>query len=113
MISLATHGNLEILSDEFLIKKKPEIAEFAHGDALRKLAERTNGRAFVVLGGDGTMLRAIRERYREDVPFLGVNFGTKGFLLNRREDIPETAEFARIAYPLMEVIAKTENGTES
>lgn len=39
----------------------------------------------VVLGGDGTMLRAIRQHWRRRVPFLGLNYGTVGFLLN---DLP-------------------------
>ena len=36
----------------------------------------------LVLGGDGTMLRAIRQHWRRRVPLLGVNHGTVGFLLN-------------------------------
>lgn len=36
----------------------------------------------LVLGGDGTMLRAIRQHHRRRIPFLGVNYGTVGYLLN-------------------------------
>ncbi|MGI5921331.1 MAG: NAD(+)/NADH kinase [Syntrophomonadaceae bacterium] len=36
----------------------------------------------IVLGGDGTILRAAREFFREDIPILGVNMGTVGFLSN-------------------------------
>ena len=39
----------------------------------------------VTFGGDGTMLRAIRSRWRDRVPFFGVNLGGQGFLLNGRE----------------------------
>ncbi len=34
------------------------------------------------LGGDGTMLRCIREHWRERLPFFGVNAGHLGFLMN-------------------------------
>lgn len=36
----------------------------------------------VVIGGDGTMLRAIRQLWRLRAPFYGVNAGHLGFLLN-------------------------------
>lgn len=38
----------------------------------------------VVLGGDGTMLQAIRQHWHRRLPFFGMNFGTVGFLLNDR-----------------------------
>jgi NAD+ kinase len=36
----------------------------------------------LVIGGDGTMLHAIREHWRWRVPFYGINTGHIGFLLN-------------------------------
>jgi NAD kinase len=36
----------------------------------------------VVIGGDGTMLRTIRQMWRLRVPFYGINAGHMGFLLN-------------------------------
>jgi len=42
-------------------------------------------RMIVSLGGDGTMLRAIRKLWRQRLPFYGVNCGGLGFLLNGRE----------------------------
>jgi NAD+ kinase len=62
------------------------------GDALRRLEEaaRTAGVEIVdddadpdlvvVLGGDGTMLRALQKCLAKRVPVLGVNFGRVGFL---------------------------------
>ena len=34
----------------------------------------------MVLGGDGTMLRAARENRDSDIPMIGINMGTKGYL---------------------------------
>lgn len=42
---------------------------------------------FTVLGGDGTMLRAIREHWRARLPFYGVNAGHLGFLMNPPDDV--------------------------
>src|SRR5690606_23243079 len=44
--------------------------------------DETDPTLIVVLGGDGTMLRAIREHWRRRVPFYGINVGHMGFLLN-------------------------------
>jgi NAD+ kinase len=40
----------------------------------------------VVLGGDGTMLRALQRFLGTDVPVIGVNFGRVGFLASIPED---------------------------
>jgi NAD+ kinase len=45
----------------------------------------------VVLGGDGTMLRALATFLGTDVPVIGVNFGRVGFLASIRPDELETA----------------------
>lgn len=34
----------------------------------------------LVLGGDGTMLQASRENLNSDIPMIGINMGTKGYL---------------------------------
>ena len=34
----------------------------------------------MVLGGDGTMLQAARENQNSDIPMIGINMGTKGYL---------------------------------
>jgi len=50
------------------------------------------------LGGDGSMLRAIREYWRRRLPFFGVNAGTLGFLMNAPEQVFEAP------FPPQEVI---------
>ena len=41
-----------------------------------------NPNIILVVGGDGTMLRAIRKLWRKRLPFYGINTGHLGFLLN-------------------------------
>jgi NAD+ kinase len=40
-----------------------------------------------VVGGDGAMLRSIREHWRARLPFFGINAGHLGFLLNAPEQV--------------------------
>jgi len=40
-----------------------------------------------VVGGDGAMLRSIREHWRARLPFFGINAGHMGFLLNAPEQV--------------------------
>lgn len=46
-----------------------------------------NPNLIVVVGGDGTMLRAIRTEWRKRIPFLGINAGYRGFLMNDPESV--------------------------
>lgn len=45
--------------------------------------EAPNAELILVLGGDGTMLHAIRRYWRLRLPFVGINTGHLGFLLNQ------------------------------
>lgn len=40
----------------------------------------------IILGGDGTFLRAVRQYGQKNIPMLGVNMGTVGFLSNIHVD---------------------------
>ncbi|MCB1782398.1 MAG: NAD kinase [Alphaproteobacteria bacterium] len=66
----------------------------------------------VVLGGDGTMLRALHQFAGTNVPIYGLNLGTLGFLLNenRKSDLPARIEAAKgyTIHPLRMVAADRE-----
>ncbi len=65
----------------------------------------------LVIGGDGTMLRAIREKWRERLPFVGLNSGHLGFLMNER--LPDELGGLQLisqTLPLLRVDSKTMDG---
>jgi NAD+ kinase len=71
----------------------------------------------VVLGGDGTILTALRRYARRDVPVFAVNFGTIGFLATVEPD--ELEEGFRLALaqefdvmPIPGLVAATSDGEE-
>ncbi|MDP9339568.1 MAG: NAD(+)/NADH kinase [Acidobacteriota bacterium] len=54
--------------------------------SLERWVDYKDPNCVVVVGGDGTMLRAIRKHWRRRLPFFGINTGHLGFLLNRAAD---------------------------
>lgn len=80
---------------------------------------KENPDLIVVIGGDGTMLSAIRTMEEANLPFLGVNTGSLGFLPGLLPDeihmLPSILKEERPLmdeYPLLEVISKTISGKE-
>jgi len=68
----------------------------------------------LVLGGDGTMLRAIREHWRLRVPFVGLNTGHLGFLMNERlPDELHDLELVSYSLPMLRIDAKKPDGEQS
>ncbi len=61
----------------------------ALADKLHASACVENPDCVVAIGGDGTMIRAIRQHWRLRVPFFGINAGHLGFLLNDTAGLPE------------------------
>ena len=55
-----------------------ELAGYPYGIALPELLEKSE--LLIVLGGDGTILRAARLMGRHQIPMLGIRFGRLGFL---------------------------------
>lgn len=67
----------------------------------------------LVLGGDGSILSAVRAFAERPVPTLGVNFGRVGFLASVlvsewRESLEEALEGRAVVEPRMRLVAETE-----
>lgn len=60
---------------------------------LRPHEDLRNPGFIVTLGGDGAMLRTIREHWRRRLPFFGINAGHLGFLLNAPDQVFEERTF--------------------
>eukprot|EP00771_Trimastix_marina_P002058 gnl/Trimastix_PCT/3168.p1 GENE.gnl/Trimastix_PCT/3168~~gnl/Trimastix_PCT/3168.p1 ORF type:complete len:504 (+),score=79.31 gnl/Trimastix_PCT/3168:71-1513(+) len=75
-----TEARLRIVPDT----NNPKALEIAER---LKAFESANPNLIVSVGGDGHMLRTIREFWRERIPFLGINAGHLGFLLNHEQSI--------------------------
>lgn len=78
------------------------------------VGEPNEADAFLVFGGDGTMLRAIREHIDFAKPFIGVNEGTRGFLMNHVESPRNICKFLdSIKYEhmwLVDAVVETTSG---
>jgi NAD kinase/nicotinic acid mononucleotide adenylyltransferase len=103
-----------------IILKSPrlQIVHDEHNPTARKLAVRFRAlesgdpNLVLVLGGDGTMLATIRREWRRRLPFLGLNAGTLGFLMN--EELPDSlARIELVIYrmPMLRVDTTSPDGT--
>jgi NAD+ kinase len=101
-----------------LEKPRLLIVHDEHNPTARKLAgrfralESPDPNLVLVLGGDGTMLATIRREWRRRLPFLGLNAGTLGFLMN--EELPATlagTELVVYRMPMLRVDTTAPDGT--
>jgi NAD+ kinase len=71
---------------------KKWFKEKSLNQAVKLTANPARADFFVIVGGDGALLQAIRlfRKYRK--PFFGINRGTSGFLLNQIDSAEESAE---------------------
>ncbi|QFR39271.1 NAD(+)/NADH kinase [Candidatus Gracilibacteria bacterium 28_42_T64] len=78
------------------------LKEFLVSQELEAICKNLTEQSVVVLGGDGTMLRAIKENYTKNLPFLGINLGNKGFLLNDKGYVTRNSTYKKEVFPIME-----------
>ncbi len=90
--------------DAYGIENKSEMRDFLESEHLQDFLSHISQSVILVLGGDGTMLRAIRENYEKKQAFLWINFWHKWFLLNNKEWISHLPQnFVKRSYPLIEI----------
>jgi NAD+ kinase len=90
--ALVRHGRPQTLGDA--LERTQRVAR-GHGVELVDADDAGAADIAVVLGGDGTMLRALARFLGSDVPVIGVNFGRVGFLASIRSEELE-AGLARV-----------------
>ncbi len=82
-----------------------------------KVIVNKNPEAVIVIGGDGTMLSAIRRYRKLGVPFIGIDTGTLGFLntvmpenIDRVFDILDSDNYTIEKYPIIVLEMVTSTG---
>jgi NAD+ kinase len=85
ILEWAARRDIQVLGIDTEIRKLACAAEAVTAEELRKRVD-----LLISLGGDGTMLRAMRLADRQAFPVLGVNLGKLGFLAE--VDVPDLAD---------------------
>lgn len=90
-----------VFYDIFSLNQKQDWISFIKNKRYIQILDNLKEDVILVLGWDGTMLRAIKEFYKEDKAFLWINFWCKWFLLNSKEFIKKDFDFVKRTYPLL------------
>lgn len=104
---------LTLVFDEGCAEALPEETGMLSEDLFRE------AEAVLTLGGDGTLLEAIRRMGQKTIPLLGINFGKLGFLTSVTQDEVDAALGALAAdttiasrRPLLRCETTTSTGTQ-
>jgi NAD+ kinase len=83
-----------LLAHDYHVIVDPETSKYSNGheEVPRSQMSSRSLDLVVVLGGDGTLLSAVRATAASDAPLLGVNLGSLGFLT----DVPLSALFSML-----------------
>jgi NAD kinase len=73
--------------------------------------EGSEADVILVIGGDGTMLHAIREYWRLRLPFIGINAGHLGFLMNQQPfQSLDGLEVVSYRMPMLRTVVESASG---
>lgn len=95
-----------ICYDDYHLDEKKELINFLDWDFLKDFLSQFDLKVIVVLWWDWTMLRAIKEHYNLNIPFLWINFWHKWFLLNSKDVIYKNMSYIQRKYPILEIDVK-------
>lgn len=101
--------NQTVCYDSYNFESKNELKNFLESKKIKTILENMKQEVIMVLGWDGTILRAIRKHYKQKKAFLPINFWTKWFLLNDKDYISKNSEFISREYPLINCKVKTQD----
>ncbi len=97
------------------VETKERLVQILQSEGINIVS--SNPDLVVSIGGDGTMLNAIRKHFDEQVPFIGINTGSLGFLptissdrLTDFIDVIKNKMFTISRYPLLKVEFVTVKG---
>ena len=105
-VGVVTHGKRELIGDA--LERLKSIGAAAGVEVTNESPDLV-----VVLGGDGTMLRAFQRYLGERVPVYGINFGRVGFLASSspegmEQDLARVFEGDYVVYELPTVVARAD-----
>ena len=108
LVEMAAARDIAVRLDPDETRKHPEVARLPGVVADAEIASDVD--IAIALGGDGTILRALRRYAATSVPVFGVNFGEIGFLATvEREHAPEAfvqalaGEFETLTLPAIAI----------
>lgn len=106
-IQIDTFKHLTFFSDA-RTSQKDAIEHFLESGVEERLADALPTPTYIVLWGDGLFVEIAKKAHHDQIPILGVNFGTKGFLLHDRAVFERKTvfSFSERAYPILHILCE-------
>ncbi len=97
--------------DSYNYEKSKDLKDFIDNFWYKKVFENIAEDIVLVLGWDGTLLKAIKKFHKKNLVFLWINFWTIWFLLNKTEKLDNISKYKIQKYPLLEVYFELDSKT--